>query len=287
MNRPSFPTELAAATNYEQAVVPALMREWAPRVVEAAGIRRGDRVLDVACGTGVLARAVAEAVGPVGSVMGLDLDPGMLTIAARVAPSISWYRGVAENLPFHDAAFDAVVSQFGLMFVQDRSSALREMWRVLRPGGRMTVAVWAALDETPAYAAEVALVDRRAGPAAANVLRSPFALGDRALFESAFIDAEIPLTSLTTHAGTGQFPSIRAMVDTDLSGWLPYVGVRLDQQIVEQILAEAESVFRPYLKSDGTVRFASPAHIAVATRTMAVTKDDGNFGRAEWHWVKP
>jgi SAM-dependent methyltransferase len=266
MHDPDLSTELAAATTYEEAVVPALTREWAPRLVEAAGIRSDDRVLDVACGTGVLTRAVAEAVEPGGTVAGLDCDPGMLTIAARAAPGIAWHRGVAEHLPFQDAAFDAVVSQFGLMFVQDRSVALREMWRVLRPGGRMAVAVWASLDETPAYAAEVALVQRMAGPEAADVLRSPFALGDRALFAATFADARIPLTSLTTVAGTGRFPSIRAMVDTDLNGWLPLVGVRLDQQVVEDILAEAELVFRPYLTADGSVRFASPAHLAVATR---------------------
>ena len=186
MNHPGLATQIGAATNYEEAVVPALMSEWAPRVAAAAGIRPGHRVLDVACGTGVLSRVVAEAVGPAGSVTGLDVDPGMLTIAARAAPGISWHRGVAENLPFRDATFDAVVSQFGLMFFQDRSRALREMWRVLRPGGRMAVAVWASLEDTPAYAAEVELVERMAGPAAANVLRSPFVLGDRAVLERTF-----------------------------------------------------------------------------------------------------
>jgi SAM-dependent methyltransferase len=269
MNHPGLATQIDAATNYDEAVVPALMSEWAPRVAAAASIRPGDRVLDVACGTGVLSRVVAEAVGPAGSVTGLDVDPGMLTIAARAAPGIAWHRGVAEDLPFADATFDAVVSQFGLMFFQDRSGALREMWRVLRPGGRMAVAVWASLEETPAYAVEVELVERMAGPAAANVLRSPFVLGDRAVLESTFAGAGIPLSSLTTHAGTGQFPSIRAMVDTDLSGWLPITGVQLDRQMVERILTEAESVFQSYLTPDGTVRFASPAHIAVATRRLS------------------
>jgi SAM-dependent methyltransferase len=269
VRQPSLATQIEAATNYEEAVVPALIREWAPRVAAAAGIRSGDRVLDVACGTGELSRVVAEAVGPAGSVTGLDLDPGMLAIAARSAPGIAWHRGIAERLPFRDATFDAVVSQFGLMFFQDRPRALREMWRVLRPGGRMAVAVWASLAETPAYAAEADLVERMAGSEAANVLRSPFVLGDRAMLERTFAAAEIPLSSLITQAGTGQFPSIRAMVDTDLSGWLPITGVQLDRRMVERILAEAESVFQPYLMSDGTVRFASPAHIAVATRRLS------------------
>jgi SAM-dependent methyltransferase len=269
VSQPGLATQIGAATSYEEAVVPGLMREWAPRVLAAAGIRPGDRVLDLACGTGVLSRVVAEAVGPPGSVTGLDLDPGMLAIAARTAPGSSWLRGIAESLPFREATFDAVVSQFGLMFFEDRSRALREMWRVLRPGGRMAVAVWASLDETPAYAAEVELVERMAGSAAADVLRSPFALGDRAVLEGTFAAAEIPLSSLITQAGTGQFPSIRAMVDADLSGWLPITGVRLEPQMIERILTEAESVFQQYLTSDGTVRFASPAHIAVATRSRS------------------
>jgi SAM-dependent methyltransferase len=266
LNDPARVSQIAAATNYEEAIVPALTREWAPRLVAAARIRRGDRVLDVACGTGVLSRAAAEAVGPAGSVTGLDPDPGMLAIAARGAPGIAWHRGAAENLPFPDATFDAVVSQFGLMFFPGRPRGLREMWRVLRPGGRMALAVWASLDETPAYADEVALVERVAGTAAADVLRSPFVLGDRARFESTFTGAGITLESLTTHAGTGRFPSIRAMLETDLIGWLPIMGIQLDRTIVERILAEGESVFRSYLTPGGIVRFDSPAHIAVVHR---------------------
>lgn len=259
---------LAAAENYDAAIVPGLTGEWAPRLVRAAGVRPGHRVLDVACGTGVLSRAAAEAVGPTGAVTGLDMDPGMLAVASRRGSGVAWHRGSAEALPFPEATFDAVVSQFGLMFFGDRPRALREMWRVLRPGGRLAVAVWASLEETPAYDAEVKLVERLAGTTAADVLRSPFVLGVRDQFAGIFRAAGIPLTSLTTEPGTGAFSGIRAMLEADLIGWLPLVSVHLNRETIERILVEGESVLASYRTPEGTVRFASPAHIAVAARAV-------------------
>jgi ubiquinone/menaquinone biosynthesis C-methylase UbiE len=138
--------EIAAADAYEGLHVPALFQQWAPRLVEAAGVRSGHRVLDVACGTGVLAREAAATVGGDGFVAGLDASPGMLAVAERLAPEIEWRRGAAESLPYEDRSFDAVVSQFGLMFFRDRSAALREMSRALAPGGRLAVAVWESLE---------------------------------------------------------------------------------------------------------------------------------------------
>lgn len=266
MGNASLATLLSAAANYESAVVPALTGEWAPRVVAAAGIRPGHRVLDVACGTGALTREVARTVGAAGSVIGLDPDPGMLTIARRVSPGISWQRGAAESLPFPDESFDTVVSQFGMMFFPDRAGALREMWRVLRPGGRLVVAVWASLHETPAYATQVELVERIAGARAAEVLRSPFVLGDPLVFGRVFSEAGISLDSLATCHGRGMFPSIAAMLETDLVEWLPAAGVMLDKSTIARILEEGQLVFAPYRQADGTVRFESPAVIAVATR---------------------
>jgi len=139
----------SAAEVYDAFFVPALFEEWPPRLARAAGLRPGQRVLDVACGTGVLARHAARVVGAGGEVVGLDLNPGMLEVARRRAPGASWREGTAEALPFADARFDAVLSQFGLMFFADRAGALREMWRVLRPGGALAVAVWARLEDTP------------------------------------------------------------------------------------------------------------------------------------------
>src|SRR5690606_14251013 len=104
---------------------------------------------------------------------GLDRNEGMLAVARREAPGIEWRAGRAEALPFLDGAFDAVVSQFGLMFFEDRVAALREIWRVLRPGGRMALAVWDALDNIPGYAAMVVLRRRLFGDRIANELRAP------------------------------------------------------------------------------------------------------------------
>src|SRR5262245_61490850 len=105
-----------AAEVYEEFFVPALFQEWTSRVAGAAKIQAGQRVLDVACGTGILARTVAERVGPAGSVVGLDMNEGMLAVAARKAPQIEWRQGISEALPFDGDSFEAVVSQFGLMF---------------------------------------------------------------------------------------------------------------------------------------------------------------------------
>src|SRR5262245_46222255 len=147
----------SAAEVYEEFFVPALFAQWPPRVAGAARIRPGQRVLDVACGTGILARSAVALVGPNGSVTGLDINEGMLAVAERKAHGIEWRRGAAEALPFDSESFDAVVSQFGLMFFEDRRSAIKEIVRVLRPGGRLAVAVWDSYKNSPGYAALIAV----------------------------------------------------------------------------------------------------------------------------------
>jgi len=263
----SAPKEaIAAASAYEELHVPALFEQWAVRVVDAARVRDGDRVLDVACGTGILARKAASRVGSHGSVAGVDANPGMLVVAERLEPSVQWQESVAESLPYEDDSFDAVVSQFGLMFFTDRSAALREMTRVLAPGGRMAVAVWESLERSEAYPIEVELLERVAGSQAADALRAPFALGDRTKLEKLFRSAGVESVSVTTHFGRARFPSIRAMVEADLRGWLPVMGVVLPEEQIQRILEEAERALRGYVTTHGGVEFESPAHIVSGTK---------------------
>ena len=110
------------ARAFEEELVPNLFGPWAPQVADAAAITSGDRVLDVACGTGILAREATKRVGSTGSVTGLDLDGGMLAMAAEIEPSADWRQGDAVALPFDDAIFDVVVSQFGLMYFKIQTS---------------------------------------------------------------------------------------------------------------------------------------------------------------------
>jgi SAM-dependent methyltransferase len=169
-------------------------------------------------------------------------------------------------LPYSAQSFDVVLSQFGLMFFTDRPQALREMLRVLTPGGRFAIAVWDCLDNTPAYAAEVALLARFAGQRAADALRAPFALGERQALEALFASLARPSFTITTRHGTGQFPSIRSMIEADLRGWLPVMGVVLAEDVIGRILREAEDALRHHVAADGRVVFDASAHIVTGTK---------------------
>lgn len=126
--------------NYERYFVPAIGAPLAADLLQLAALRPGERVLDVACGTGVVARLASRQVGELGSVVGLDVDPGMLAVARSAAPpdsAIQWREARAEAMPLPGGSFDAVLCQMGLQFMQDRNAALSEMRRVLAHDGRL------------------------------------------------------------------------------------------------------------------------------------------------------
>lgn len=267
MIAPRLQAQIDAAHAYEALFVPALFGQWASKVADAAQIRPGQRVLDVGCGTGILARQVASRAGSAGRVAAIDPSAGMLAVARQFAPDVEWREGVAEQLPFPDRSFEAVVSQFALMFFSDRRQALREMLRVLTPGGRLVVAVWDSLENIPAYASEVALLERMAGRQAADALRAPFVLGNRKDLVTLFSEAGASSAEITTQHGTAEFPSVRIMVEADLRGWLPVMGVNLTEEQIAGILKEAEQALGSYAAADGRAAFQLTAHVVTAKKS--------------------
>jgi len=134
----------SAPENYERYFVPAIGAPLASGLVDLAALRLGERVLDVACGTGVVARLAAEHVGASGSVVGIDINPAMLAVAHAAepgAPPIEWHEASADELPLADSSFDVSLCQMGLQFFPDKPTALREIRRVLAPGGRLLLNV--------------------------------------------------------------------------------------------------------------------------------------------------
>jgi ubiquinone/menaquinone biosynthesis C-methylase UbiE len=152
MAKQGFEMSGSAAANYERNNVPQTFGPWAQVLVDRSGVKSGDRVLDVACGTGVVARAAALVAGPNANVVGSDLNPEMLAEAANHVPDghrIEWRQGDATSLSFDDAAFDVVFCQQALQYIPDRERAATEMSRVLSTDGVAVVSVWRSLEHNP------------------------------------------------------------------------------------------------------------------------------------------
>jgi len=255
----------SAAEVYEEFFVPALFAEPAARIAEAARIGPGQSVLDVACGTGVLARAVLARVAPGGKVAGLDCNDGMLDVAKARAPAVAWRRGRAESLPYADNEFDVVACQFGLMFFEDRRGALEQMKRVAKPGGVLAVAVWAALGQSPGYAAMTALLQDLFGTDVANALRAPFGLGEPAVLKKLLVEAHMDDAKITSLDIMARFPSLDAWIHTDIKGWT--LADMIDDRQFRTLLDAGRRTLGRFVRDDGTVTFEAPALLVIAHKS--------------------
>jgi ubiquinone/menaquinone biosynthesis C-methylase UbiE len=255
-----------AGRGYEALFVPALFGRWTRHVVDGADVREGSHVLDVACGTGVLARQALRRAGENGRVAGADPAPGMLAAAREIEPSIDWLLCSAEDLHVDDETFDSVISQFGMMFFQDRQKSTDEMFRVLKPGGTLAIAVWRSVEHNPAYADIIALLEEQVGTAAADALRLPYSLGDsdevRAVLEnSGFSDIAVDAKT-----ETASFPSSRQMIEAELRGWLPLFDIMLDEDRIGEVLVASDETLGKYAVPSGEAAFPTSAHIFTARK---------------------
>jgi ubiquinone/menaquinone biosynthesis C-methylase UbiE len=262
----SFRLSAAAAELYEAQFVPALFAEWAPRLIELAGVVPGQAVLDVACGTGIVARTVADRLGGRGCVVGLDLNEAMLAVARRVRPEIEWRQGDAARLPFPDAAFDVALCQMAFMFFPDRAQALREMARVVTAGGTVALAVPSRLASQPAYAPFVELAAHHAGAEATGLLGTYFASGDLDELQRLVAAAGLHRTATRTYMGTVTCPSIDAFVATEVES--TPLRERISDEVYARIREGARELLRPFTKADGTAAIPLEGHV-IAARTSA------------------
>ena len=255
-----------AGRGYESLFVPALFEVWTKHLVDGAGIGEGSHVLDVACGTGVLARSALARAGANGRVVGADPAPGMLAAAKEIEPSVDWVLCSAEALDVDDEAFDSVISQFGMMFFQDHQKSADEMFRALKSGGSLAIAVWRSVEHNPAYADIISVLEEQVGSAAADALRLPFSLGDAE--EVTAILAGSGFADITVEAKTesAQFPSSRQMVEAELRGWLPLFEIFLTEDKISEVLIESDKTLGKYAGPSGEAVFPTSAHVFTARK---------------------
>lgn len=250
-----------AAEIYEQFFVPALFVDWPVRLLEVAGVHPGHHVLDVACGTGILARKAENVVGDQGSVTGLDINEGMLNVARTKSKGITWTKGRAESLPFKSRSFDRVLSQFGLMFFDDPGKSISEMLRVTRTGGVVGIAVWDTLEATPGYSAVAELLEELFGREVAESIKVPYSLGDVTALKSLLAEAGVHGAGIKTVQGKARFDSIESWVYTDIRGWT--LADVIDDDEYERLRLAAQGKLSQFIQPDGTVAFDAPAHIII------------------------
>lgn len=201
---------------HEQYLVPAIYAQWASRVADIAEIEVGQDVLDVASGTGSLARAAQLETGLKGKVVGLDLSEKMLAAARRKSPLIEWRHGDAALMPFDDNCFDRVICQFSFMFISNRVATIKEMLRVCKPDGRVILAIWGPLQPASAYDDLIKMVRQLSGEHAARKIALPWDLGKPGAMDALLISSGVNEYECHERAGLAKYPSIQAFLETHL-----------------------------------------------------------------------
>jgi len=257
----------SAAEIYERHMVPAIFGPWAEELLAFAPPKPGERVLDVACGTGVVARLAAQHVGPSGTVVGFDLNPGMLAVARALPPQgarIEWREGNVSAIPFPDAAFNLVLCQQGLQFFPDRSAALREMRRVLVRGGRLALSVWRPIQYSPGFTALATALGRCIALEAATLMQNPFALGSAEELRTLFTGTGFKDVVLRPAAKTLRFPSPEEFVQLYVAA-TPLAGIvaQANDNARAALIAEVSATLKSYVDHQG-LTFPIEAHLAVA-----------------------
>lgn len=260
MNQPSFPEM------YERWLANPLFRPWAEITLDEVGLSPGDRLLDVACGTGVLARVAKGRLGDAGYVVGIDISPDMLAVARAVAPDIDWREGSADALPLHnEEQFDVVVCQQGLQFFPDKPAALAQMRRALVKEGRLATTTWLSDDEIPFFGELRRVAERHLGA----ITDQRYSLGDanelEALLRKAgFNDIRVTRISRTVRFNDGApLLQLNTMALVGMSAGSKGMSDQERNELVNTIVSESAPVLQPYTNGS-ELAFELTANLASA-----------------------
>ena len=231
-------------------------------------------MLDVACGTGIVARMVAQRTSGQAELAGLDASPAMLEVAraaaTREGAEISWHEGSASALPFRDGSFDLVVVQQGLQFFPDKAAAAGELYRVLDAGGRAVTSTWTDIAKNPFFEIFAGVIQKHLGTPA---LHTPFSLGDQVTLRSLFVDAGFDDIEIERVGRTVRFPSPDKFVALGLAGAsaavpaLQTMDATERAALTEAVRAEMVVPLQEYTDRDELV-FPLEAHIVVARKAV-------------------
>jgi len=254
MIRPSEPWHFDEDPSelYERLLVPSKFLPWAAHLVELGNPQPGQKVLDVACGTGTVTRLIPVFVGASGSVTGLDFDAGRLKVAASLPLTcdslIEWTQGDAGALPFDDAAFDMVFCQQGLQFFPDKLGAIKEMHRVVVPGGKLVLGVWRSVEHQPGGRAMADALERHVSAEAGAMRRSPFSFGDADVLKGMVADAGFQDVVVEPTAKIVRFPSAEAFTKRYISARTPLnlMVAAVDDETREAIVADVNIALAQY-----------------------------------------
>jgi ubiquinone/menaquinone biosynthesis C-methylase UbiE len=263
----SVDIDTSAAEAYDAVLVPEVFRPWAELMIQEAHVQNGMQTLDVACGTGVVARCAARFCGPRGRSSGLDIDPAMIKVAEAAALreglDIDYRCGSASELPFEAGSFDAALCLQGLQYFPDKEQALAELRRVMRPGASLVVVVWTEMQACAGNWAMITALERLSLDA--KDMRKPFALADsaalRALVEQAgFEDVTVEVVHRMV-----RFASAKAFVESIAQG-APSSRLALAQvppREWQNFLTDVEAQLAPWTK-DARLEFPMASNVLIA-----------------------